>query len=461
MKRLLHLAALYLFTAAFTAGCISNLHHTDPIPDDPDDPVIDPADLTPFKVEVPVTDDWVWESRPSITLRIINFNEVVAPADIKIVISTDKKKNVCTETATDQIPLNSSKDVTLTTSIDLEPGFYRASCAVNGRTVRVFTFGISPTKIVSEPDKQADFDTYWDTAVAALEAVDMEATLTEIPTKSTEKQKVYLLEMNSLPDGDGEPVVIHGYYLEPQDGKKHPVIMHYYGYDDLKPGKLTCPSAGTDYAELFLSTRGQVINNRTAAQREPDGHGDFVNTYGDWFAWHFGQKDSYYYRGAFMDCVQGIRFMATRETSDMDNVFAEGSSQGGAFSYAAAALSPYPLRAIAPGVAFLGDFPDYFTIVDWPANTARASKGSMTDEQMFAFLSYFDTKNLATRIHCPVIANCCLQDGTCPPHTNMAPFNVLDNPDKEIYFYPTLGHEIPSNWISRYKKFFKARIVTN
>lgn len=68
------------------------------------------------------------------------------------------------------------------------------------------------------------------------------------------------------------------------------------------------------YAEFYLSTRGQCINNRAADEREPDGKGDFVNTYGDWFAFNFGDKDSYYYRGAFMDCVQAIRFMATRTT---------------------------------------------------------------------------------------------------------------------------------------------------
>ena len=72
-----------------------------------------------------------------------------------------------------------------------------------------------------------------------------------------------------------------------------------------------------------------------------------------------------------MDCVQAVHFMATRSTSDMDNLFAEGSSQGGALSYAAAALSDIPFTAIAPNVAFLGDFPDYFRIVGWPGDVAR------------------------------------------------------------------------------------------
>ena len=141
----------------------------------------------------------------------------------------------------------------------------------------------------------------------------------------------------------------------------------------------------------------------------------------------------------------------------MTHLFAEGSSQGGALSYACAALSNYPLTAIAPNVAFLGDYPDYFKIVDWPGSTAKAAakEAGMTDEEMYAFLSYFDTKNLATRIHCAVLGTSGLLDGTCPPHTNIAPYNLIDNPDKEYHFYPNMTHDYPKNWWSMIGNFWK------
>lgn len=419
----------------------------------------EPQELEKLIHNVPVVDNWIFGDKPAITIHIENPNKVPVAAEAQAIIYTDKKVKLKTVKQAVEVPASGSIDVAIDTG-ELEPGFYKAVCTVSNRGAGSFTFGVRPTEIVSAPDKQEDFDSFWESTLTQLEGVDMNPQLTEITTRSNSSAKVYLLEMNSLPDGlDGEPVVIHGYYIEPQDGKKHPVIMHYYGYDDQKPRtKLGCPSGGSEYAELYLSTRGQIINNRTANLREPDGHGDFVNTYGDWFAFNFGQRDAYYYRGAFMDCVQGIRFMATRETSDMSNIFAEGKSQGGAFSYAAAALSPYPLRAIAPGVAFLGDFPDYFQIVSWPGNTAKENQGSMSEEEMYRFLSYFDTKNLATRISCSVIANLGLMDETCPPHTNMAPFNVVNTTDKEMHYYPKMGHDIPSDWESKYMKYFKARI---
>ncbi len=158
-----------------------------------------------------------------------------------------------------------------------------------------------------------------------------------------------------------------------------------------------------------------------------------------------------------MDAVQAVRFMATRETSDMTKLFAEGSSQGGALCYAAAGLSDIPFTAITPNVAFLGDFPDYFKIVDWPGSTAKtaAKKAGMSTDEMYAFLSYYDTKNLATRISCAVLGTSGLMDGTCPPHTNIAPYNLINNPQSEYHFYPNMTHDYPKNWFSMIEEFRK------
>lgn len=428
--------------------------------------LLNPASLKTLTLSVPVTDKWVFAARPTITIRAENPYAEDVTASVEVEITTDQMAPVTTITASAEIAANGSQDITLTTATDLAPGFYKATCIVNDDLARAFVFGIQPAAIVSAPDKQTDFATYWAAAKTQLEAVNMSATLTEIASKSTAARKVYLVEMNSIPDGlTGEPVIIRGYYAEPQDGKKHPVIIHYAGYDSgYRPGgqdvKPYCPSGDSepDYAEFFLSTRGQNINNRLSSEREEDGKGDFTNTYGDWFAFHFGDKDSYYYRGAFMDCVQAVRFMATRPTSDMTNLFAEGQSQGGAFTYAAAALSGYTFRAIAPGIAFMGDYPDYFNIVNWPAYVARENQGTMTDDELFAFLSYFDTKNLATSISCPVIACIGLQDDVCPPHTNIAPYNNLLSTDKQLLFNPELGHQAAATWYSDFMAFFAARI---
>ena len=289
-------------------------------------------------------------------------------------------------------------------------------------------------------------------------------------------RKVYLVEMQSIVDGlSGEPVTIRGYYAEPTDGQKHPVLIHYQGYDsEYRPGGDSatpwCINAnwdteeGANFAEFILSNRGQSVNNRPASGRDDGVQKDFENTYGDWFAYEFGNKDKYYYRGAYMDCLRAIDFMASRETSDMQNLFAEGQSQGGAFTVAAAALSDYKFNAIAPAITFMGDFPDYFDIVSWPAYVAKNCQkaindngGSMTDADMYAFLSYYDTKNLATSITSPYITSIGLQDNVCPPHTNIAPYNnaATAAEDKDIIYNPELQHATNSDWNDTYMTFFK------
>lgn len=423
-----------------------------------------PENLKPVTIDIDILNDWVFEARPVFPLHIKNPNKLKFNDVLKVKYFTDKNKTLIPALSEEidlEIPAK-GLDMEVTTQQDLDPGFYKVAIYI-GSVCRTFTFGINPTKIVSAPDKQSDFNKFWDDAKAQLDGINMDAQLTEITTRSSATRKIYLVELKSIPDGlEGEPVTVRGYYAQPQDGEKHPVLMHFYGYDDQNPtSKADCPYGGnSNYAEFYFSIRGQMLNNRKAEKREPDGKGDFVNPYGDWFAFNFGQRDAYYYRGAFIDCVQAIRFMAAQPTSDMNNLFAEGSSQGGALSYAAAALSDYPFTAIAPCVAFLGDFPDYFQIVGWPANTAKANQGSMTDDEMYAFLSYFDTKNLVTRFspNTAVIACIGLQDGTCPPHTNIAPYNNLPGADKEIYYYPEMGHQIPSDWPQKYGNFFKARM---
>lgn len=452
MIRKFYLSAL-MAVALMACGCEKPQPQEEPQPTIKDTIVEEPANL-------------IWSGKPILNYHVENAEAEEIRVPVRLFIRTDKNKAVVDIRDTITMPKYSKRDFVMMPSENLAPGFYKAQCFINGKTTRNVNFGVDPFDIVSAPDMQPDFDVFWAAGKTQLAEVNMNAKLTEITSRSSETRKVYLVEMNSVPDGlDGEPVVIRGYYCEPQDGQKHPVIMHFYGYDTQNTkAKVDCPYGGTSAtAEFYLSHRGQYLNNRPAGTN-PGVAEATENIYGDWFAYNFGDKDSYYYRGAFLDCVQAVRFMATRETSDMTKIFAEGSSQGGALSYACASLcsDEYPFTAIAPNVAFLGDFPDYFEIVSWPAETAKsqAKKKGMTDEQMYAFLSYFDTKNLATKISAAVLASSGLKDGTCPPHTNIAPFNNLLTPaeNKEYIFEPNMGHDYPAGWTTKWNKFFKDRM---
>ena len=440
-------------------------------------------EIKPLVLQVPVTSNWVFEggAMPTFHVGITNPYNTPMVANINMEISTDKMTFVTSSSKTVTLQPNNPQRTESLTAEGLQPGIYHATITVNDDLARGFFFAVRPTEIVSDPDKQSNFDSYWAAAKAQLAAVPINATLTELPAKSSARRKVYLVEMQSIADGlTGDHVTIRGYYAEPTDGKKHPVLIHYQGYDsEYRPGGDSttpwCMNANWDteesanWAEFILSNRGQSVNNRPASDRDDGIQKDFVNTYGDWFAYQFGNKDSYYYRGAYMDCLRALDFMASRETSDMQNLFAEGGSQGGAFTVAAAALSDYQFKAIAPAITFMGDFPDYFEIVSWPGYVAKNCQaeinkngGSMTDADMYAFLSYYDTKNLATSISCPIITSIGLQDNVCPPHTNLAPYNNVQTAaaDKKIIFNAELQHATNDQWTTTYQNFFKQYLTT-
>ena len=477
-KRLFLALTSLAFLAAFPISCTpADVPQDQQEEQKPDDgqPEVD-VELEPFSFSVESgSEDFIFQGKPVFTLHLVNPNPVEATAAITLNIFTDKSKKYTSLEIEKVVPAKGSADVTLTPDEDLVPGFYKATGKVNGKIfLSARPFGVDPFQIESLPDMEEEaFSLFWEEAYAQLKAIDLNEAFI-----ATNREGTYLVEMQSIPDGtSGEPMTIRGYYIEPpKDGAKHPVIVHYYGYDDF-PGtstELELPSGNAEFAHLWLSTRGQRINARAKSLRHDGIDQDFVNPYEkQWFTVNFGDKDSYYYRGAYMDCVQGIRFLALSQDErvkgriDMDNVFVEGMSQGGAFSYAAASLSKeYPVRALAAAVAFMGDFPDYFTIVPnegggFPGMAQNCKKDlGWTDAQMYGFLSYFDTKNLATRVDCPIMACIGLKDNICPPHTNIAPYNNALTPeaDKQMTFYPDMGHAYPGGWDSGYIQFFKAHM---
>ncbi len=420
--------------------------------------IIDPATIVPLALEVPVTgDDWVWNEgeTPSVQVNISNPTANATTANATIAVLTDKAEPVLNDAKSATIAANGSQTVAFELPID-KPGFYQCTISVNDELARSFNIGYAPTQIVSEPDAQSDFDTFWSDLLAALDEVDPQYTLTELPEHSSADRKVYLVEMKSVADGTGNDITVRGYYAEPVGEGIYPALIHFQGYDSDPTTEPWCMNGSDNpgWVELTFSTRGQLINNRPP----------YENAYGDWFAYGFGDKDNYYYRGAYADAVRAIDFIASRSKTDTRNIFAEGSSQGGALTIAAAALDDR-LQAIAPSIQFMGDFPDYFQVGQWPASVAFAQQEALglSDDEMYAMLSYFDTKNLAPRITCPVITTIGMQDNVCPPHTNIAPYNNLTQvaaTDKQISFNPELMHTVPDDWYVTYTEFFNKYMDT-
>ena len=393
---------------------------------------------------------------PALKFDYAYSGEQPAKTVFKVKVKHDNGVAICEKTVE---PTASHVELPLFEN-DAQAGIYNYELYANGEFVESLNFAVNPLDIVADDDSREDFSTFWETAKTQLKNIDIDAKLTKIDERSTTARTVYLVEIKSVPDGlEGDPVIVRGYYAEPNSEGNYPAIIHYQGYDSdatAKPYELYGDS-NPNFVEFVLSTRGQSINNRPP----------YENTYGDWFAFGFDNKDHYYYRGAYMDAVRAIDFVASREKVQTHNIFAEGQSQGGALTIAAAALSDSRLKAIAPAIQFMGHFPQYFQVGAWPASVAfqQRDKYGMTDDQMYDMLSYFDTKNLAKWVTCPVKSAVGLQDNVCPIRTNLAPYNnfgtQLDTTfEKELTINPTFMHQTHDGWYNDWMEFFKSHIQT-
>ncbi len=396
-----------------------------------------------LKVDVPPCHD-LWWNAPSVPCVNLIVNDTlgnVNTSEVTFRVTTDRDKSTDLLSISQRIKLEAGATDTIKVKLPISiPGFYTCFVEDEGRVVKQFNIGYEPTNVVSLPDSHADFDAFWEEALAELAAVPGDYTMKEIPEKSGKRRKAYMVEMRSW---GGE--VIKGYLMMPTAKGKYPVQIFYNGYG----AQPWCVGADDrpDWIEFVVSSRGQFLC-------QPE------NKYGDWIRYNLDKPKEYYYKGAFLDCVRALDFVSQLDKADTRNIFAEGGSQGGAYTLVAAALD-HRLRAIAPYIPFLSDYRDYFRIVDWPAYPVKeeARQLGMSEEQMYSNLTYFDIKNFARRITCPVLMGIGLQDPTCPPHTNMSDYNLITSP-KELKIYPLCGHTVVyDDWNPRRSDFFNKWMV--
>ncbi|MBR3012557.1 MAG: acetylxylan esterase [Bacteroidales bacterium] len=378
-----------------------------------------------------VENDWILGKDKPLRFDVHNVGKT--PSSLTVRLSTDKGEPVGEWSET--VP----KDGIVQFAFDLTDGFYKVESTLDGRPVRDFVVGIgNPEKVVSEPDKADDFDDFWEKSLNELAAVDPQYRLTELPEHSNDVRKAYRVDMMSW---GGEP--ISALLMEPVKEGKFPVFINYLGYN-CDPW-YEDPSDNPETIKVWLCTRRQGFNRDLS---EP----------ADFTVRGLESPGTYYYHGAFLDVVRGVDLACSRPKADLTRVFAEGGSQGGAFTLIAAALDPR-IKAIAAFVPFLSDYPDYFKVASWPGNEIlpAAKRLGISDGDLYHTLSYCDVKNFTDRIHCPVLMGFGLQDDTCPPHTNFAGYNnIPSTTEKSWICFPLSGHhvELEPGWNEARNAFF-------
>ncbi len=306
------------------------------------------------------------------------------------------------------------------------PGFYHLNAEVTlpgaepKRDFLVFGAGVESVKrpLTREPD----FDEFWEARLADLADIDPEYSVEHVPDKSTAKVDAYLVGMNSYGG-----VRIFGWYTVPKRPGPHAAVL-------ALPGYTSSMNPATDWenmAVLGLDIRAHGMSKESWMPKEQEFMYDGLNQ----------ELTGYFYAGAFMDCVRGIDFLASRPEVDPERIGVTGGSQGGGLSLVTAGLDPR-IKACAPDVPWVNNWPDFWETAQWAQDDfpkLLARRPDLTPEKLMKILSYFDAMNLADRIQCPVFLSLGLRDDVCPPRMILGTYNRIVSP-KKIIFYPFGDH---------------------
>jgi cephalosporin-C deacetylase-like acetyl esterase len=359
------------------------------------------------------------------------FSEDLSGA-LKVRVLSDLGTRVYEET----IELELQQEVAFNHNLSLgilDPGIYEVNLVFESpfdNKQMSFSIGIAPEDIISPLDRPAGFQNYWDRARRELAAVAPQFKLHKIDSLTTSEKETYLVEMRSLGN-----ILVRGWYHKPTAPGMHPAVLEVQGYSSSRQANQGYQEG--DMASFVLNIRGHG-NSR-----------DHINPgFPGYLQHHIEDPELYIYRGAYMDCLRALDFLYSRPEVDTTRVAVMGGSQGGALSFATAALAPDRIALCAPSVPFLSDFIDYFKVGAWPAGefTQYVSEHPEVGwEKVYKTLSYIDIKNLAPWVKAPVFMGVGLLDPTCPPHINFAAYNQLQVP-KSYVVYPEAGHGLPAEF---------------
>ena len=284
--------------------------------------------------------------------------------------------------------------------------------------------------------RPADFDSFWDTSLAEMKALDARVELT--PARFT-APGVDCFDLFFTGVGGAR---VHAKYLRPKSAPEpHPAVVIFHGYSGNSGDwfdKLAWTALG--YSVLALDCRGQGgFSQDCGGVTGTTLNGHIIRGLDD-------PPQQLLFRQIFLDTAQLAGLAMQRPEVDPQRVGATGGSQGGGLTLACAALEPRLKRA-APVFPFLCDYQRVWEM-DLATNAYTELRTYFRqfdprherEQEIFTKLGYIDCQHLAPRIRAEVLLVTGLMDQICPPSTQFAAYNKI-TAKKDMVIYPDYGHE--------------------
>ena len=285
--------------------------------------------------------------------------------------------------------------------------------------------------------KPADFDAYWEKALADLDAQDLKV---ELISAAFQSPGVECFDLFFTGVGGSR---VHAKFLRPEKIEgRIPAVLQFHGYSGDSgdwAGKLSYAYAG--FVVAALDCRGQGgISEDLGSVKGTTQNGMIIRGLDD------PDPEKLHFRNVFLDTAALARIVMDLAYVDETRVGAMGGSQGGAPTMACISLEPRINRA-APVYPFLSDYKRV-----WDMDLDLAAYAELRnffrhhdprherEDAIFEKLGYIDIANLAPRIRARVMMATGLMDTVCPPSTQYAAYNRVVS-EKSHVLYPDFGHE--------------------
>lgn len=388
--------------------------------------IAQPAEQAVKVVVAPDHADWLYHTgeKAKFTITVLRNGNPVKNVKVDYEIGAEKMKPVIKKTAT-----LSNGTIVVDGGTLAAPGFLRcvAVAEVNGKTYkRLATAGYDPEKIKPTVDNPADFDSFWDKGKSELAGIPLDAKMTLLPERCTEKVNVYHVNLQ----GYGRSR-LYGMLCVPKKEGKYPAVLKVPGAG-VRPYFGDMAKAEDGVITFEIGIHGVPVN------LDPGVYTSLASgALSGYPMFNMDDKDRFYYKRVYLNCVRANDFIASLPQYDGQHLGVQGGSQGGALSIVTAALDPR-VKFLAPMYPALCDVTGYLhnRAGGWPHVFYRRNEDR---RDFITTAGYYDVVNFARRVKVPGRYTWGFNDETCPPTSMYSAYNVITAP-KELSLYLETGH---------------------
>ena len=389
-----------------------------------------PSDRAVKVIVMPNHLDWNYKCGevPVFKVLVLKHHSPMQNANIKYEISEDnmpahKKGTMLLKGGEGEIKLGTMK----------VPGFLRCKVYVEdcgNKYTGLATAGFEPEKIQPTVEMPADFDAFWQKALAESAKIPLEPVLTLKPEKCTSYYNVYNVKFRN-----GEANYIYGIMTVPTKPGKHPAVL-----------KVPGANVRTYDVEKNLADLKNVVTMVVGIHGIPiDMPGDVYSNlkYGalkSYNRFNIQDRDKYYYKRVYLGCARAVDVLAGLDFVDAERIAVCGGSQGGALSFTTAYLNP-KVKCLYAFYPALADLTGYLhkRSAGWPHLFRTSSDDNLRNEGVMQTLKYYDVVNFARKTRVPVKVALGYNDTTCCPTSMFSAYNMVPT-TKELFICNEIGH---------------------